>query len=476
MIPITVSFFTKRSKNRREGIKNAIYYSLSIIIIFTVFGLLISRIYGRDALYLISTNWILNLFFFLLFVIFGISFLGAFEISLPSSWTNKTDSRAGLGSFTGIFFMALTLVIVSFSCTGPIVVMLLSLSAEGGWAGPIIGMFAFSLGLSLPFSLCAIFPAVINKLGKAGGWLNQVKVTLGFIELGLALKFFSNADLLKQWRILDREIFLAIWIVLSVLLGMYLLGKIKLSHDDEPKKNVYGQEYISIFKLFLAIASFTFALYLLPGMWGAPLNGLGQFLPNMGTQDFVLTPCDESGASTSSAPKTTNDPSKPVKFVKNMRIYEPNVVRNNGLITYYDYQEALEACRKLKKPLMLDFTGITCVNCRAMETAVWSDPEVIKRLKNDFILVSLYDDAREIPLAREDCYVSKVSGKQITTLGDKCLDIEIDKYNSNGMPMYFFIDENETKLADNGYPYIPDVKKFVEHLESVKAKYKKTHS
>ena len=475
MIPITVSFFTKRSKTRQEGIRNAIYYSLSIIIIFTVFGLLISAIWGREALYNISTNWILNIVFFILFVIFGISFLGAFEITLPSSWTNKTDSKAGLGSFSGIFFMALTLVIVSFSCTGPIVAMLFALSAEGGFLGPIIGMFAFSLGLSLPFALCAIFPAVINKLGKAGGWLNQVKVTLGFIELGLSLKFFSNADSMKQWRILDREIFIALWIVLAILLGMYLLGKIKLSHDDEPKKNVYGQEYVSIFKLFLAIASFTFALYLLPGMWGAPLNAVGSFVPSMGTQDFVLHNCDGNSSKGGGEAKLNADDPRPIKYASRMKQYEPNVVINNGLVTYFDYEEAIEASRKLKKPLMLDFTGITCVNCRAMETQVWSDPEVIKRMKNDFVIVSLYDDAREIPLIKEDVYISKTSKKEINTLGDKCLDIQISKYNSNSQPTYFFIDEKENKLADTGYTYKADVQKFIAHLEMVKANYKKTH-
>ncbi|MCD6011445.1 MAG: protein-disulfide reductase [Flavipsychrobacter sp.] len=465
MIPITVSFFTKRSKTRKEGIRNAIYYSLSIIIIFTVLGLVISALFGRDALYKISTNWILNIFFFLLFVVFGISFLGAFEITLPSSWTSKTDSKAGLGSFGGIFFMALTLVIVSFSCTGPILTMLFGLLAAGGWAGPIVGMFAFSLALSLPFALCAIFPAVINNLGKSGGWLNQVKVTLGFIELALALKFFSNADLLKHWRILDREIFLALWIVIAVLLGFYLLGKLKLSHDDEPKKNIYGQEYVSIFKLFLAICSFTFALYLLPGMWGAPLNGLGQFVPPMGTQDFVITNADGSESSGV----------KPKKFVNEMKIYEPNVVRNNGLVTYFDYEEGIAAAAKIKKPIMLDFTGITCVNCRKMETSVWSNPKVLERLKNDFVLISLFDDARHVQLPHEDRYISKVSNKEITTLGDKCLDIQIAKYNSNAQPFYFFIDEKENLLVKEGYGYDPDVDKFIAHLDKVIMNYRKTH-
>jgi cytochrome c biogenesis protein CcdA/DsbC/DsbD-like thiol-disulfide interchange protein len=288
MIPITVSFFTKRSKNRKEGLRNALFYSFSVIIIFTLLGVLVSLLFGPSAIYKLSTNWIANLLFFFLFVVFGISFLGAFEITLPSSWTNKTDSKAGLGSFAGIFFMALTLVIVSFSCTGPIVGPLLLLASRGGVAGPAIGMLGFSLGLSLPFAIFAMFPGLLNKMASSGGWLNQVKVTLGFLELALAMKFLSNADLVMHWRILDREIFISIWIVISVLLGMYLLGKLKLSHDDEPKKNLYGQEYVSLFKLFLAIGCFTFALYLFPGLWGAPLNGLGQFIPPVGTQDFIL--------------------------------------------------------------------------------------------------------------------------------------------------------------------------------------------
>ena len=285
MIPITVSFFTKRSKTRKEGLRNAFYYSLSIIIIFTVLGVLISAIFGANALNSLSTNWIANLFFFIIFIIFGVSFLGAFEITLPSSWTSKTDSKAGVGSFGGIFFMALTLAIVSFSCTGPIVGPLLVLAGKGGILGPTIGMFGFSIGLALPFALFAVFPGMLNKLASSGGWLNQVKVILGFLELMLALKFLSNADLARGWRLLDREIFIAIWIVLSVLLGLYLLGKLKLSHDDAPAKNLYGQEYVSLFKLFLAIASFTFAVYLLPGMWGAPLNGVSAFVPPLGTFD-----------------------------------------------------------------------------------------------------------------------------------------------------------------------------------------------
>ncbi len=471
MIPITVSFFTKRSKTKQEGIKNAIYYALSIIIIFTLLGVLLSLAFGPTALYKLSTNWIANLFFFAMFVVFGISFLGAFEITLPSSWTSKTDSKAGIGSFSGIFFMALTLVIVSFSCTGPIIGPLVVVAGNGGIAGPAVGMFGFSLGLSLPFALFAVFPGMLNKIATSGGWLNQVKVTLGFIELGFAMKFLSNADLVKHWRLLDREIFIAIWIVTAVMLGLYLLGKLKLSHDDAPAKNVYGQEYVSILKLFLAMISFIFAVYLLPGMWGAPLNGLGQFIPPMGTQDFVVGEgAKEKGAS----PGETND-AGPKKYVSEMKIYEPNAVRKLGLTTYFDYDEALVAGKKLKKPVMLDFTGITCVNCRKMETQVWAQPEVIKRLREDFIVASLFCDATQVDLLKGDQYTSKSTNQAITTLGDKALDIQVNQFKANSQPFYFFVDENGNKLIEGGYGYDPDVQKFIAHLDKVKENYKKTH-
>jgi len=469
MIPITVSFFTKRSKTRAEGIRNAIYYSFSIIIIFTVLGVLISSIFGSAALNSLSTDWRANLFFFILIMVFAISFLGAFEITLPSSWTSKTDSKAGVGSFGGIFFMALTLAIVSFSCTGPIVGPLLVLAGKGGVAGPVVGMFGFSLGLALPFSLFAIFPGLINKMAQSGGWLNQVKVVLGFIELMLALKFLSNADLAMGWRLLDREIFIAIWIVLSVLLGIYLLGKLKLSHDDANAKNIYGQEYVSIFKLFLAITFFSFAVYLLPGMWGAPLNGVSAFLPPIGTFDAF------GGGGVSAGSSAIKAESEPVNYVADMKIYEPPVVRNLGLVTYFDYDEALAAAKKLKKPIMLDFTGINCVNCRKMESQVWSKPEVAKRLKEDFIVVSLYCDINRIVLPKDKQYFSKDLNSQVVTLGNKNADLQVSKFGSNSQPLYFYVDENGNKLADEGYPYDPDVEKFVAHLDKVKANYKKEH-
>ena len=469
MIPITVSFFTKRSKTRKEGIRNALYYSFSIISIFTILGVLISAVFGSAALNTLSTNWIANLVFFIIFVVFGISFLGAFEITLPSSWTSVTDSKAGVGSFGGIFFMAMTLVIVSFSCTGPIVGPLLVIAGKGGILGPTLGMFGFSIGLALPFAIFAIFPGWLNKMAQSGGWLNQVKVVLGFIELMLAMKFLSNADLAQGWRLLDREIFIAIWIVLSILLGLYLLDKLKLSHDDASPKNVYGQEYVSIFKLLLATTSFVFAVYLLPGMWGAPLNGASAFIPPMGTFDSF------GGASGAKAESGKSSDLKPVKYVAEMKIYEPAVVTNLGLVTFFDYDEALAASKKFKKPVMLDFTGINCVNCRKMEFQVWSKPEVAKILKEDFIVVSLYCDMNRIELPKNEQYFSKDLNSQVVTLGNKNADLQASKYGSNSQPFYFYVDENGTKLADEGYSYDPDGAKFVAHLEAVKAKYKKLH-
>ena len=389
MIPVTVGFFTKRSKTREEGIRNAAYYSLSIILIFTLLGFLVTLLFGPTALNKLATNWIANLVFFLLFLVFGISFLGAFDIQLPSSWQTKADSKASTKSFGGIFFMALTLALVSFSCTGPIIGNLIVLAAKGSYFGPLVGMFGFSVALALPFTLFALFPSMIQGLGKAGGWLNSVKVTLGFLELALALKFLSNADLVKGWRFLDRDIFLCLWIVIFGLLGLYLLGKLKFHHDSELPKNDFDLPYISVPRLLFSIASFSFMVYLVPGLWGAPLRGISSLLPPYGTQDYT-------GSTSTIAAPPTDASSAPVKYVAELGPKEPEVVKRYGLITYFDYDEGLAEARKAKKPLMLDFTGINCVNCRNMEAKVWSQPEVLKRLKENFIIASLYTDAQQI--------------------------------------------------------------------------------
>lgn len=468
MIPVTVSFFTKRSKTRQEGIKNAFYYSISIILIFTLLGFLITLIFGPAALNKLATNWIANLVFFALFLVFGISFLGAFEIALPSSWTNKASAKSGTGNFWSIFFMALTLVLVSFSCTGPIIGNLLVLASKGSFVGPMVGMFGFSFALALPFSLFALFPGMLNKLGKAGGWLNAVKVTLGFLELALALKFLSNADLVKGWRLLDREIFLAIWIAIFLLLGFYLLGKLKFHHDDELPKNDFGVPYLSVTRLFFAITTFGFVVYMIPGMWGAPLNGISAFLPPYGTQDFLPS----TGGSPGNTTHYNSGASQPTKYVKELGPYEPEVVRRYGLVTYFDYDEALAASRQLKKPLMLDFTGINCINCRKMEAQVWSSPDVMKRLKEEFVVVSLYTDVR-ISLPENEEFDSKELAEHVNTVGEKFMHLQASRYGSVSQPFYIFLNSKEEKLAPDGYGYDPSVQKFVKHLDNVIAAYKK---
>lgn len=475
MLPMTVSFFLKRSKDRKTGVKLAVQYSLSIVFIFTILGALMAVFFTQDALHAFSTNWIVNLFFAAIFVIFGISFFGAFEISLPSSWATKMDSKANTKSFSGIFFMALTLVIVSFSCTVPFISYMLKLMGEGSKIGPLIGFFGYGLGLALPFTLFALFPALLNELGKQGGWLNVVKVTFGFVELALALKFLSNADIQMNWRLLDREIFLAIWISLSFLLGAYLLGAFRFSHDSEMPKNDWGLPYLKVPRFVFAIVAIVFGMYLLPGMWGAPLNGMGAFLPPIGTQDFVLSEAIAGDAAPTHA-QTGESAVAPVKYVDRMRLNEPPVVRKYKMTVYFDYQEALAASKILKKPVMLDFTGINCANCRKLETSVWSDPEVMRRLKEDFVLASLYCDANGVKLAPEDRFkAASMDGAEATTLGEMNQDLEISKYGTNSLPSYFFVDEKERKLHPKPVVYPTSVADFIKVLDEVKANYKKMH-
>ena len=469
MIPITVSFFTKRSKSVAEGKKNALLYAVSIVLIFTLLGFLITVVFGPAALNQLATNWIANLVFFAIFLLFGISFLGAFEINLPSSWSNKVDSKAGMGSFAGIFFMALTLVLVSFSCTGPIIGNLLVLAAQGNYYGPLVGMFGFSLALALPFALFAFFPSKLSVLGKAGGWLNTTKVTLGFLELALALKFLSNADLAMGWRLLDREIYLSLWIVIFLLLGIYLLGKLKFKHDDDLPQNDFGHPYLKVMRLFFAMASLSFSVYMVPGLWGAPLNGIAAFLPPMGTQDYITgatapSTSENKGTATSAFPP-------PVKYYERMHIYEPEVVKKYGLVTYFDLKEAQDVANKLHKPLMLDFTGINCVNCRKMEAEVWSDPKVMKILKEDFVIASLFVDVHSVKIPDNEQYRSASQNKQIETLGELNTDIQVSQFGANAQPFYFFLDTKGNRLIQEGYGYNPDVEKFIALLEKVKEAY-----
>lgn len=469
MIPITVSFFTKRSQTRAQGIRNAFTYSVSIILIYTFLGFLITKIFGASALNALASNGIANMIFFVIFVLFGFSFLGAFEINLPSSWANVSDSKAGMGSMLGIFFMALTLAIVSFSCTGPILGNLLVLAARGGNTGPLVGMFGFSLALAIPFSLFALFPSMLNKIGKAGGWLNAVKVTLGFLELALALKFFSNVDMAYHWNLLDREIFLALWIAIFALLTLYLIGKLKFSHDSDVP-------FLSVTRLCFAIVTFTFVIYMLPGMWGAPLKGISGFLPHEGSQDFNLNKSLtdiqaslESGAGSGSTGSGNTTMIKPKKLVDILHSEIPGVEH-----VFFDYEEALAAAKASGKPLMLDFTGHTCVNCRKFEKSVLSNPAVMKILRNDFIVASLYTDEKtSLPEAEQ--YVSKFDGSKVKNVGQKNQDIEVMRFNRNSQPYYIPVDHEGKPLVNKGYGYDPkeDVDAFVKYLESAKEEFVK---
>ena len=465
LVPVTVSFFLKRSKSRTEGIRNAVWYSLSIILIYTIPTLLLTLAFGDKALYTLSTHPVTNLLFFAIFILFAISFFGAFEIGLPNSWANKADEKAGKGGFSGIFFMALTLVIVSFSCTGPIVGTLLGqTSTKGVSLAPVLGMLGFGIGLALPFSLFAFFPSMLQSLPKSGGWLNTVKVTFGFIELALAMKFLSNVDLAYHWRLLDREIFLVIWIVNFILLGFYLLGKLKFSHDSD-------LPYISVPRLFFAMMAFCFSLYLVPGLWGAPLKGIGGWLPHTSTQDFDLHQLKYQlqdlqkqgvGASPSGTNKSAAKP--PVKYTDKLHV-------PLGLTAYFDLDEGMAAAKALNKPVMLDFTGHSCANCRKMEAEVWDDPEVLRRMKEDFVLVSLYVD-EPTDLSPKEQYTN-AKGEKITTLGQKNLDYEVTKFGFNAQPLYMFLDLNGNLLSDVKYGYDSNKEKFINHLQTVKEAFSK---
>lgn len=463
LIPVTVSFFLKRSKSRAEGVRNAVWYSISIIAIYTIPTLLLTLIFGDTILYTISTSAITNLFFFAIFIVFAISFFGAFELNLPSSWANKADQKAGKGGLIGIFFMALTLVIVSFSCTGPIVGTLLGqTSTKGVGIAPVLGMLGFGVGLALPFSLFAFFPSMLSALPKSGGWLNSVKVVFGFIELALALKFLSNVDLIYHWHLLNRDVFLVLWIVVFFLMGMYLLGKLKFSHDSD-------LPYLTVPRLFFAIITFSFALYLVPGLWGASLQPLSGFIPPATTQDFNLDNLkykidDLKGASFHSSNSDGTKALPPQKYTDRLEV-------PFGLTAYFDLDEGMAAAKILKKPIMLDFTGHSCPNCRKMEEQVWKNPEVLDRIKNNFVLVSLYvDESTELPLNEQ---VTLPNGDKLTTVGEKNLNYEVTKFGLNAQPLYMFLDLNGEPLSNIKYGYDPDVNKFIQHLDAVKQAFEK---
>jgi len=469
LLPLTVSFFTKKSGSRSKAIGQSLIYGASIIVIYVALGLLISIIFGSDALNQLATNGIFNIFFFLLLVVFGISFLGAFEITLPSSLANKLDENADKGGLAGIFFMASTLVVVSFSCTGPIIgTLLVDAASKGDRLGPAIGMFGFSLALALPFTIFALFPSALKSLPKSGGWLNSVKVVLGFLELAFALKFLSNVDLAYHWNWFDREIFLSLWIAIGLLTGLYLIGKIKFSHDSDVP-------YLSIPRVFLSIIVFAFVIYMIPGLWGAPLKSISAFLPPEATQDFNLSsvPDGGGGASTSSATVTVPSSIGKRKYAENY-----TRIKTRGLDAWYDYDQALQVSKAIHKPILIDFTGFNCVNCRKMEANVWSDPEVFKRLKNDFVLLQLVVDDKASLFPQEQ-FVSDYSGRKIATLGGKWSDLEAKRFNSNSQPLYVMLDSDGNFLKDasgNDIPTSPadyDIASYIRFLDSGIAAFKK---
>ena len=422
IIPMTVSFFLKRSKDKSKGIRDAMTYGLAIVVIYVGLGLLVTLLFGASALNALSTNAIFNILFFLMLVVFAASFFGAFEITLPSSWSNAVDSKAEQTTgLLSIFLMAFTLALVSFSCTGPIIgFLLVEVSTSGSIAAPAIGMLGFAIALALPFTLFALFPTWLKQVPKSGGWMNVIKVSLGFIELAFALKFLSVADLAYGWHILDRETFLALWIVIFALLGVYLLGKIKFPHDDDDNR-------VSVPRFFLALASLAFAVYMVPGLWGAPLKAVSAFAPPLHTQDF-------------------------------------NLYKNEVRAQFDDYDLGMEYAKRVGKPVMLDFTGYGCVNCRKMELAVWTDPTVGNLMNNEYVLITLYvDNKTKLP---EPIKVTE-NGKERTlrTLGDKWSYLQRVKFGANAQPFYILID-NDGKPLNKSYSYDEEISKYVDFLQT----------
>jgi len=432
MIPMTVTFFSTDSGGKRKGaVKIAIFYGLSIIFIYTFLGIIVAMLFGPAAANFLSTHWLPNVLFFLVFVIFGLSFLGMFEITLPNWLINKADAQADKGGIYGAFFLAFTLVLVSFSCTGPIVGAILVESAGGQLLKPTLGMFAFSLAFAIPFSLFAIFPSWLSSLPKSGGWLNSVKVVLGFLELALALKFLSIADQVYHWGILDREVYLALARVIFTVMGFYILGKIRLPNDSEVK-------IISVPRLVLSLITFSFVIYLIPGMFGAPLKALSGYLPPLTSHDFELPEIIRQNATANLDDADKGNICDKPKYANFLHL-------PHGLVGYFDYEQALQCAKDLKKPLFVDFTGWGCVNCREMEYNVWSHPEVLKRLKNDYVVVSLYVDEK-VKLPESEWYKSKYNGKKIKSIGKKNADFQILRFNNNAQPFYVLLDNEEPAL------------------------------
>ena len=429
IIPMTVSFFLKRSKDKKKGIRDAWTYGASIVVIYVTLGLAITLIFGASALNALSTNAVFNILFCLMLVVFAASFFGAFELTLPSKWSNAVDSKAeATGGLLSIFLMAFTLSLVSFSCTGPIIgFLLVQVSTTGSVVAPAIGMLGFAIALALPFTLFALFPSWLKSMPKSGGWMNVIKVTLGFLELAFALKFLSVADLAYGWRILDRETFLALWIVLFALLGFYLLGKIKFPHDDDDTK-------VGVGRFFMALFSLAFAVYMVPGLWGAPLKAVSAFAPPMQTQDF-------------------------------------NLYNNEVHAKFDDYDLGMEYARQHGKPVMLDFTGYGCVNCRKMELAVWTDSKVSDIINNDYVLITLYVD-NKTPLTSPVKVTENGRERTLRTVGDKWSYLQRVKFGANAQPFYVLID-NEGRPLNKSYSYDEDIPKYIEFLQTGLENYKK---
>lgn len=455
MLPMTVTFFTKKSESRGKAIRGALFYGFSIVAIYALIGITFAAFgLGADFGNWLSTHWLPNILFFLIFIIFAASFLGMFEITLPSSLVNTADSKSSIKSISGIFFMAFTLVLVSFSCTGPIVGSLLIEAAGGAFLKPVMGMAAFGLALALPFTLFAIFPNMLQNLPKSGGWLNSVKVFLGFLELAFAFKFLSIPDQTYHWGILDREIYLAIWIVIFFLLGLYLLGKLKFSHDSD-------LPYLSFPRLSLAIVVFTFVVYLVPGLWGAPLKALAGYLPPQHTLDFDLY--------TNTGSVSGTDDYEDLGDVRFKDLFH----LPHNLKGFYDLEQAQAYAKKVNKPVFIDFTGHGCVNCREMEANVWSDPEVLKRLKNDYVIVALYvDEKKELP--ESEWYTSSYDNKVKKSIGKQNSDLQITRYNANAQPYYCLIGDDGNLLV-NPKAYDRNVDNFVAFLDNGLKKYKEKY-
>ena len=448
MIPLTVSFFTKKTGSRAKGIQSAIIYGLSIIVIYVALGLLITLIFGASALNEAASSATFNLLFFVMLIIFAVSFLGAFEITLPSSLVNKMDEKSNRSGFVGLFFMAFTLALVSFSCTGPIIgTLLVDAVSKGSYLGPAVGMLGFSSALAIPFTLFAIFPSWLKEMPKSGGWLNTVKVSLGFLELALAFKFLSNVDLAYHWGLFDRDIFLALWIIIFGIWGFYLLGKIRLSHDSEIA-------FVSLPRLFFSMLVLGFTLYMIPGLWGAPLKAISAWLPPQATQDFDLN----------TAQYQNNQNTTLVNGFTGTKKYASLFHAPHGLDAFYDYDQAVAYAKEVNKPLLIDFTGWSCTNCRKMEASVWSDKEVLQILKRDYVLVSLYVDDKTA-LAEEEIYTSSFSGKTIKSVGNKWSDFQASKFGTNSQPYYVLMDHNGNTLVPP-QAFNLDIDNYIEFLNS----------